>query len=179
MKLYRTLNRGWVFYPYLRDGDRLADPRDPFLTPEEQVFRRDGSGAAVTDDPNHARPRGWRRERGVPEVAPEVAPDVDAFSFAEMRWEMREMRADITSLRSEVRAIEPRLEFMRLDFGGELRAIRSFLESYTRPSQSTVPSTPHTTGIDLERHPLGDIPSTSWGSEHDVSFSIANFDLDS
>ena len=39
MRLYRTLNRGWVFYPYLRDGDTLSDPRDPFPTHEEQVFR--------------------------------------------------------------------------------------------------------------------------------------------
>ena len=73
--------------------------------------------------------------------------DVDPFSFAEMRGEMRETRADITSLRSEVRAIEPRLESMRLEFGGELRAIRSLLESYTHPSQPTVLSTPHTTGL--------------------------------
>ena len=134
MKLYRTLNRGWVFYPYLSEGDRIADPRDLFPTPEEQVFRRDGSRAAVTDDPNHPRPRGRRRERGVPEVAPEMPSDVDPFSFAEMRGEMREMRVDITSLRSEVRAIEPRLESMRLEFGGKLRAIRSLLESYTHPS---------------------------------------------
>ena len=147
----------------MRDRDRLADPRDPFPTPEEQVFRRDGSGAAVTDDPNHTRSRGRRRERGVPEVSPEVAPEVDAFSFAKMRGEMREMRADITSLRSEVRAIESRLESMRLEFGGELRAIRSLLEGYTRSSQPTVPSTPHNTGIDVKRHPSGDIPSTSRG----------------
>ena len=88
---------------------------------------------------------------------------MDAFSFAEMRGEMREMRADITSLRSEVWAIKLRLESMRLEFGGELRAIRSLLEGYIRPSQPTVPSTPHTMGTNLERHPLGDIPSTSRG----------------
>ena len=89
------------------------------------------------------------------------------------------MRADITSLRSEIRAIDPRLETMRLEFGGELRAIQSLLEGYTRSSQLTVLSTPHTTRIDLERHLLGDIPSTSRGPEHDVSFSMADFDLDS
>ena len=68
---------------------------------------------------------------------------------------------------------------MRLEFGGELRAIRSLLESYTHPSQPTVPSTPHTTGIDLERHPSGDVPSSSRGPEHDVSFTMADFDLES
>ena len=75
------------------------------------------------------------------------------------------MRADITSLRSEVRAIEPRLESVRLEFRGEGRAIRSLLESYTHSSHPIVPFTSSTTKIDLERLPSGDIPSLSQNPE--------------
>ena len=72
MGLYRTINCGWVFYPYFRDGDTLVDPHDLFFTREEQVFRKEDIGTTITKDHDHLRPSGRRRERGVLEVASEV-----------------------------------------------------------------------------------------------------------
>ena len=63
------------------------------------MFRRKDIGAIVTKDPSHLQPRGSRRERGAPEVTSSLIDEIRG-----------EMRANLTSLRSDFSAIEPRLE---------------------------------------------------------------------
>ena len=138
------------------------------------MLRREDIGATVIEDHDHPRPRDRHRKRGAPEVSPEVAQSL----IDEIRGEIREMKANIMFLRSAISVIEPRLEYMIFEFGGELQAIRLILEGYIRHSHPTAPSTPFTTSIDLEHLPSGDIPSSSYGPKPNVSFTVEDFGLD-
>lgn len=52
MKIYKTKNQGYVFWPYLRDEDEMANPKDPNPSRDRQIFQR----IIVSEEGNVAQP---------------------------------------------------------------------------------------------------------------------------